>query len=130
MLLFVKQLLFLSPSGISVEFYMLYYPNFFIDFLIIFPIVRVTHLVTADFFSFYSFYTKCSIKPINQSTSSKEVRNCNQYYYFYSWKKYVLSQKKGMQKIFSVFSSNFFFFCKKLVSKSYLHIEIFENVVW
>ena len=50
-------LLFLSPSGISVEFYMLYYLNVSIDFLIIFLNVRVTHLFTADF-SFSSLYTK------------------------------------------------------------------------
>ena len=26
------------------------------------------------------------------------MRNCNQYHYFFSLKKYVLSQKKGLQK--------------------------------
>ena len=44
-----------------------------------------------------------------------------------SWKKYVLSQKKGLQKILEPFPANYL---KKTVSKSYLHIGIFENVIW
>ena len=39
------------------------------------------------------------------------MRNCNQYHYFFSLKKYVLSQKKGLQKRggFSAFPSKLFF---------------------
>ena len=69
---------------------MLYYPNFFIGFLIIFPIVRVTHLFTADFFFLFTLELYSILL-------------------FFSWKKYVLSQKKGMQKSFSAFSSKLFF---------------------
>ena len=58
------------------------------------------------------------------------MRICNQYYYFFHGKKYVLGQKKGLQKSFSAFPSKLFFFKKKLVSKSYLHIGIFVNEIW
>ena len=39
------------------------------------------------------------------------MRNCNQYHYFFSLKKYVLSQKKGLQKRggFTPFPANYFF---------------------
>ena len=39
------------------------------------------------------------------------MRNCNQYHYFFSLKKYVLSQKKGLQKRggFSAFPRKSFF---------------------
>ena len=110
MLLFVKQLLFLSPSGISVEFYMLYYPNFSIDFLIIFPVVRVTHFFTADFFFLVTLHKR---RPINQLTSIKWGTAIN--IFFFSWKKYVLSQKKGLQKGFSAFLSKLL--KKKIVLK-------------
>ena len=51
---------------------------------------------------------------------SKEVRNCNRYFFFH-WKN-VLSRKKGLQKKggFSAFPSKLFFFLK-MVSKSYFY---------
>ena len=58
---------------------MLYYPNFSIDFLIIFPVVRVTHFFTADFFFLVTLHKR---RPINQLTSIKWGTAINIFFFF------------------------------------------------
>ena len=84
---------------------MLYYPNFFIDFLIIFPILRVTQIFTVDFFFLVTLHN-------------------------FFLEKICFNSEERTAKKFYLLSQQIIFFKKKLVSKSYLHIRIFENVLW